>query len=216
VKEKARALEPVTIPRGQAPDFMTTSTATGPAAPTAPLPDGPAWDEAFLRVESYLRAHHAESRVLLNRVTAEIIDEARKQERRFPADEPVGLAMRVAHDWIAAWLERAGHLSDRSEARVRTRARLALAVTGLSGRWAGRVFSAEPVPPEFAAALASATLHPGPELSLSNMPTAPWEFGFDDTAPADPRDAGGWSPVRGAGWSVGLIGVFIMVWVQTR
>jgi len=195
---------------------MTTTAAIHPTTATARLPNGPGWDEGFLRVESYLRAHHTESRVLLNRLTSEIIDAAWKQAPQFPGEEPVELAMRVAHERIGAWLEGAGHPGDWSEVRVRTRGRLALAVTGLSGRWAGQLFSTHPVAPEFATELAAATLHPGPELSLSNMPTAPLEFGFDDAAATDLRKTGGWSLVRGAGWSVGLIGLFGLVWAQTH
>lgn len=58
------------------PNSMATNEPTGDfQTPNA----GPAWDEAFLRVEGYLRAYGLESHVLLNQITAEIIQEARRR-----------------------------------------------------------------------------------------------------------------------------------------
>jgi len=189
---------------------MNLSSPTSP-----PVNDGRKWDEAFLRTESYLRAYHLESRELLNQLTAEIILEAKRQGKELPAADPVSLAMHITHERIGAWFARAGNGGDWSDVHVRIRARFALALTGLSGKWADQVFSANPVLPELAALLASATLQPGPSLMLSNMPTAPLEFGFEDGAMISSRK-GVWLLVRTAGWSIGLVGVFGLVWVQTR
>src|SRR5579863_8664 len=80
-----------------------TMEATIPIEP--PCAADPAWDEAFLRVQSYLRAHGLESPVLLNQATAGIIREAR--ENPGPAGtEPVARAMEAAHARIGAWFAR--------------------------------------------------------------------------------------------------------------
>jgi hypothetical protein len=55
-----------------------------------------------------------------------------------------------------------------------------LVIANLTGRWSNHFFSAESVPPELSAAMASFQFQPGPELRYSNMPPAPLEFGFDE------------------------------------
>jgi hypothetical protein len=146
----------------------------------ASSPANPAWDEAFLRVESYLRAYHLESRVLLNQLATEIIDEARAGEPHSPLEPPVTRAMRVTRARIEAWCARAGSDFDEPSERNRAHGRLALVIANLTGRWSNHFFSAEAVPPELSAAMGSFRFQPGPELRYSNMPPAPLEFGFDE------------------------------------
>jgi hypothetical protein len=169
-----------------------------------------AWDEAFSRVESYLRAHHLESRVLLNQVVTEIIAEAQAHAFSHPADEPVACAMQVTHARIGAWFARAGSESDWASERDRVHGRLALVIANLPGRWANHFLSTESVPPELAAAMASVQFQPGPELRFSNMPTAPLEFGLVETDQPHAVKQGLWVLMRAASvWLVaaGCIGV---------
>jgi len=187
------------------------------AAPTAETaawsPADPAWDDAFLRVQSYLRAHGLESPQLLNHLTAEIIQEAREAGS---GEDPMGAAMRITHARIGAWFARSGVALDWSDERIRTQGRLALIVANLPGRWPHQFLSAGPVPPELAAALTSYRLLAGPELSLSGMSAAPLEFGLIE--PDDPR-----LPVRrfwvasraAVSWLV-IVGFFGVAWAASH
>ena len=173
-------------------------------------PTDQAWDEALSRVEGYLRAHHLESRWLLTQLAATIIAEARAGAPRRAAEEPVAIAMRVTHARIGAWLARAGDESGWAHERDRAHGRLALVIANLPGRWSDYFLSAEPVPRELAAAMASFQFQPGPELRFSNMPPAPLEFGFDEAGDPQAGRHGAWLLVRAASsWLivVGLIGV---------
>ncbi|MEO6993281.1 MAG: hypothetical protein ABI273_06610 [Lacunisphaera sp.] len=184
------------------------------AAPATPA--GPAWDEAFLRVESYLRAHHLESRVRLNQITTEIIRDAFQQSRTNPGEAPVAVAMRCTQARIGAWFSRAGYKGDWSDERVRARGRLALVLKDLPGNTTSHFLSNDPVPPELPGLLAAGVLLPGPELQLINMPPAPLEFGFD--APSNPSTAqkSGWSSVReAAGW-IALVGIYGAAWAASH
>jgi hypothetical protein len=174
------------------------------------------WDEAFLRVESYLRAHHLESRVLLNQLATEIIRAARDQSLGNPAEEPVVVAMRTTHERIGAWFARAGKVGHWSNERVRAHARLALLLANLPARWANQFLSAQPVPRELAEALSSATLQPGPELRFSNMPPAPLEFGFEATGDPNSHKGGGWLLVRAAGVWLSIVGLFGVAWAASH
>lgn len=181
-----------------------------------PVRPDPAWDEAFLRVESYLRAHHLESRVLLNQLATDIIQGARGRTLANPGEEPVAAAMHVAHTRIGAWFARAGNAGDWSDARVRVRGRLALVLADLPGRWADCFLAVEPVPPDLATALDSGVLQPGPVLRFSNMPPAPLEFGFNDPDVSSAHPQGGWLMLREASAWLAIVGLFGVAWAASH
>ena len=186
---------------------ISESAATGPSGGV-----GPAWDEAFLRVESYLRAHHVESRVQLNALTTDIVREARARA----GDAPVVAAMGVAHARIGAWFAAAGMTGDWTDGRVQARARLAWVLAeGAVGR-PGGFLAAGPAPPDLVVALAEAVLQPGPELRFSNMAAEPLEFGFDDPEDRNAPKRSRWLALRAAaGWLL-ITGFFGVVWAASH
>ena len=148
------------------------------AAPPEPL--GPAWDEAFLRVESYLRAHQIESRLVLNRLAVEIIRAARTVADT-PAGaglDPVALTMREAERRTAAWFARVlGDAADPEDERLGTRGRIALVLADVPARWPQHFLAATPPPPELIEAMRAAYIEAGPELELTRMVPRPLDFG---------------------------------------
>jgi hypothetical protein len=188
-----------------------------PPVPTATAGQAdPAWEEAFLRVENYLRAHHLASRVLLNHLTTEIIGEARRRVASDPASPPVAAALQVTHARIGAWFARTGHTGNWSNERVRAGARLALVLADVPGRWAQSFLSAAPVPPELARALASGVLESGPEMHASKMSAAPLEFGFDDQDDPHLHRPGGWRHLRDAAAWLAIVGLFGVAWAAAH
>ena len=175
-----------------------------------------AWDEAFLRVESYLRAHHLESRVRLNQLVTDIIHEARGRVGVFPDESPVAAAMSVTHARIGAWFARVGDVRDWGDQRVRVRARLALVLANLPATRMGGFLSDEAVSPALTAALAPGLLQPGPQVRFSNMAAAPLEFGFDDPDNPNTPKRSIWLTVRAAaGWLI-ITGFFGVAWAASH
>jgi len=187
-------------------------------AQPAPTPSEAAfaWDEAFLRVESYLRAHHIESRVLLNELATDIIREAHTQVFAHPGEEPVVVALQVTHARIGAWFARAGNPGDWSNERVREGGRLALVLANLPERWVNCFLSAEPVPPELAAALGTVVFQPGPDLHFCNMSAEPLEFGFDDQSGSNSFRNGGWSSMRAAVTWLLILSIYGSAWAASH
>lgn len=140
------------------------------------LPVHADWDEAFLRVESYLRAHQIESRVLLNRLTTEILAAARLLAGEQPDEAPVTLAMRIAQARIGEWLVQALGHGDWADERFRARGRLALLLAEIPRECPERFLAIDELPAETKARLSDARLVPGPDLRLASMPSAPLEF----------------------------------------
>ncbi len=174
------------------------------------------WDEAFLRVESYLLAHHLKSRVQLNGLVTGIIAEARVEWATNPRKEPVAVAMRVTHARVGAWFAAAGMAGPGGEERVGSQRRLALLLADVPRRWAGVFLSPEPVPQDLTTALASVSLQSGPEISFTNMPPAPLEFGFDDTPEPDFHPKPGYALLREAASWLLLIGIYGVAWAAAH
>jgi hypothetical protein len=153
-----------------------------PAAPAPALPVDADWDEAFLRVESYLRAHHIESRVLLSRLTTEILTAARSLAGQLPGEAPVTIAMRVAHARIGDWLQTALGEGDWADERFRARGRLALLLSEIPHQAPERFLAPEPLAPPLRDRLQVAGLAPAPGMLPTGMPPAPLEFPLAEIA----------------------------------
>jgi hypothetical protein len=192
---------------------MATNESTGEFQ----TPDaGPAWDEAFLRVEGYLRAYGLESHVLLNQITAAIIQEARRRIEGGEAGNPLSVAMEITQSRIGAWLSRSGQEIDWTNERTRAQGRLALIVADLPGRWPNQFLSTEPFPEDLAAALASFRILPAPGMRLSNMAPEPLEFGILE--PGDPRlkTRRIWVPMRAVVPWLLIFGFFGVAWASSH
>ncbi len=153
---------------------------TAPSRTVPAGPEGPDWDEAFLRVESYLRAHQIESRLVLNRLAEEIVLAAHAGLTANPAAsaDPVASAMREAsrrtERWFASVL---GDAVDPDDERLGTRGRIALVMADVPARWPQHFLAETPPPPELVEAMRAAYLEAGPELELSRMVPRPFDFG---------------------------------------
>ena len=192
-----------------------------PAEPVAPpreltAPD-PAWDEAYLRVESYLRAHQIDSRILLNDLSADIIREARQRRQQTPDAEPVEVALRVANERMAAWFDNILGDETPSGERIGVRGRLALAMTDVPGRWPHYFLRPNPPPPEMVQAMRAAYIEAGPELQFSNMAPRPIDLGpIANVAGETWRTFQRWPVLRAiVGWLI-ILGLLATSWVMTR
>ena len=201
-------------------DQLVPSVLSAEPFPSAAEAVGPAWDEAFLRVESYLRAHQIESRLVLNRLAVEIIRAARAgadtPEGR--TLDPVALAMREAERRTAAWFARVlGDAADPDDERLGTRGRIALVMADVPARWPQHFLAATPPPPELVEAMRAAYLEAGPELELTRMVPRPLDFGpIANVADEAWKTFARWPILRAVfGWAlfIGLLGV---VWWATH
>ncbi len=183
----------------------------------------PAWDEAFSRVESYLRAHQIESRLVLNRLTVEIIRAARRAAESSAGPsaaprDPVALAMREAERRTTAWFALVlGDAADPDDERLGTRGRIALVMADVPARWPRDFFAETPPPPELVAAMRAAYLEAGPELELSRMVPRPLDFGpIANVADEAWKTFARWPVLRAVlGWLF-FLGLLAAAWFSTR
>ncbi len=172
------------------------------------------WEEAFLRIESYLRAHHLESRLRLNELATALVRAAREQSRTRPGEAPVTTAMRVARERIGRWFAEAGVEGEWSDERVRVRGRLAwLHASAQAG--SADAFLAAP-PPAIGAALDRGPLRAGPELRFTTMPAAPLEFGFEQPPDRSARRASRADALRAATLWLVIAAVYGVAWTASH
>ena len=199
---------------------MSQQTAASSVPSAATEPSGPAWDEAFLRVESYLRAHQIESRLVLNRLVVEII-RAAKAVADTPASaaiDPVSLAMREAERRTTEWFARVlGDAADPDDERLGTRGRIALVMADVPARWPQHFLAATPPPTELVEAMRAAYLEAGPELELTRMVPRPLDFGpIANVADEAWKTFTRWPILRAVlGWLI-FIGLLAVIWFETH
>jgi hypothetical protein len=174
------------------------------------------WDNAFMRVESYLRAHHIESRSLLTRLTTEILTEARALVPMAAGESPLETSMRVAQTRIGNWLQRSVGDGTWSDERFRARGRLALLMSGVPERCPEYFLADEPLPATEAQRMKGAQLQAGPELRPVGMPPATVEFGFGDIAEEKWITFSRSTFVRAAASWAFFIGFLAVAWAATR
>lgn len=197
------------------------SRQTASSVPPAVIePSGPAWDEAFLRVESYLRAHQIESRLVLNRLAIEIVRAAKSAAEARPAEtpDPVSLAMREAERRTTEWFARVlGDAADPDDERLGTRGRIALVMADVPARWPQHFLAATPPPAELVESMRAAYLEAGPELELTRMVPRPLDFGpIANVADEAWKTFTRWPILRAVlGWLM-FIGLLAVIWFETH
>lgn len=206
-------------------------TASLPPLPVIPDTPDHAWDEAFSRVESYLRAHQIDSRLVLNRLAFEIISTARTAAARAGASananvgadaisnsDAVSLAMREAERRTMAWFRDVlGDAVDPEDERLGTRGRIALVLADVPARWPGHFLSATRPPAELVEAMRAAYIEAGPELELTRMVPRPMDFGpIANVADEAWKTFARWPLLRAIiGWLL-FIGLLAALWWATH
>ena len=173
------------------------------------------WDEAFVRVESYLHAHQIESRLVLSQLASSIIDEARGLAVEQPDEPPVRLAMEVVHRRMGEWFGKTLEEGNWTEEQFRARGRLALVMTNMSNSWADGFLSNDRISPQLVERLKDSTLQAGPEMRLSKMPPAPLEFAFGDGEDS-PESVSRWSAFPALLITALVAGAVGAAWATTR
>ena len=183
---------------------------------------GPAWDEAFLRVESYLRAHQIESRLVLNRLTMEIVRSAvRAAEVDTVAGgnlDPVAYAMHEAERRTTSWFQKVlGDAADPEDERLGTRGRIALVMADVPARWPQHFLAETRPPTELIEAMRAAYIEAGPEMELTRMVPRPLDFGpIANVADEAWKTFARWPILRAVlGWIL-FLGLLALIWRVTH
>ena len=189
-----------------------------PPLPVASGASDHAWDEAFSRVESYLRAHQIESRIVLNRLAFDIVSTARAKADSDGQADAVSLAMGEAERRATAWFrEVLGDAVDPDDERLGTRGRIALVLADVPARWPRQFLGDAPPSAELVEAMRAAYIEAGPEMEISRMVPRPMDFGpIANVADEAWKTFARWPLLRAVfGWLV-FIGLLAALWWATH
>lgn len=144
--------------------------------PTTVIPFASDWDEAYARVESYLRAHQIRNRILLSRLVNDIVGRAVERARESGAN-PVTSAMELADQTMADWFDRVLGGEGGAHKRLSIKGRLALTMAEVPEQWPEHFLGPDPLPEEMAVSMRDCYLEAGPGFQFSNMVPRPIDLG---------------------------------------
>ncbi len=135
------------------------------------------WNEAYVRVEDYLRAHRIHNRLHQSRLILRILERAARRHETHPGVSPTTLAAEEAAALMDAWFGDILRDQDLSADRVAVAGRVALLLTDGPQKNPYAFLSAEQVEPEFARAMRQCSIEAGPDLAVSSMVPRPIDLG---------------------------------------
>lgn len=142
---------------------------TGPVHDSAGVEE---WNEAYVTVESYLRALGLRNQLLLGRLVVQVIGRAEDRVRADPSLRPSSAAMeeiiRLAADWFSTVAD-----VKLPENRLAARGRLALLLADLPGKYQDCFLADPPLPAEVVRALRESYRSEGPKLQRRAMVPRP-------------------------------------------
>lgn len=179
-------MNPVPAPAARVELAMVFRPATGSMAD---------WNEAYVRVEDYLRAHRIHNRLHQSRLILRILQQSAVRHAADPALSPTRLAAeeteRQIDEWFAAMLDDRGAAGDRRTIE----GRVALLLADGPTRWPYAFLESAQIPDEFRAALRAGVLRGGPDLKISSMVPRPIDLGPIPEAAGDTIERIGRWPV---------------------
>ena len=127
------------------------------------------WNDAYVRVEDYLRAHRVHNRLHQSRLIERVLNAAARRHAQAPALDPSTLAIeetdRLMDEWFGELLGEKGLPHD----RIAAEGRVAMLLSEGMQRWPYAFLEEQSIPAEFTAAMKQSSIKAGPDLAVSSM-----------------------------------------------
>ena len=137
-----------------------------------------AWNEAYVRVENYLRAHRIHNRLHSSRLIQKILERAARRHAENPLLDPTTLAAEETETmmdlWFADVLDARGHPHE----RIAVDGRVALLLSDGPEKWPYAFLDEERIPDDFARAMRQGVIAAGPDMAVSSMVPRPIDLGL--------------------------------------
>jgi hypothetical protein len=177
-----------------------------------------AWDDAFEKVENYLRAHRFQSKVLLAEVVPEILARAHERYEVDKSLDPVRLASEEADHKLESWFEELMYEDVDATVAIGARGRLALLLMDAPRRWPQYMLRPRPeLPDEFVEEFRRSYLNAGPEMDLTHMVPQQIDLGpITQMAESTITQLAKWPWVRSLLLWGGIVALFVYLFLLTR
>jgi hypothetical protein len=135
------------------------------------------WNNAYVRVEDYLRAHRIHNRLHSNRLIVMILERAAIRHAVTPALDPTTLAAEETEAMMDRWFAEILEERDQPHERIAVDGRVALLLCDGPQRWPYAFLEEQRVPDDFVQAMRTGALTAGPDMSVSSMVPRPIDLG---------------------------------------
>ncbi len=128
-----------------------------------------AWNEAYVRVEDYLRAHRLHNRLHQSRLIQLVLAKAARRHEQDPAAVPATLAAQEMDALMDRWFEQVLGPTALPKDRVAIAGRVALLLSEGAERWPYSFGDLNHIPEDFATAMRRSSVVAGPNMNVSSM-----------------------------------------------
>lgn len=175
------------------------------------------WNEAYGRVEDYLRAHRIHNRLHRSRLIEAILERAVLRHELDPAQNPTTLAAQETERAMQAWFGDVLGESAQASDRLAVQARAAMLLADVPTKWPYAFLDTESAPAELRSAVARSTIQAGPDMAVSSMVPREIDLGAFPEVAGDTLDAfERWPLFRWAATWLVIAGVLGLLFFLTR
>jgi hypothetical protein len=135
------------------------------------------WNQAYVRVEDYLRAHRIHNRLHSSRLISKILERAAVRHAADPALDPTTLAAEETELLMDRWFAEILDERDQPHERIAVDGRVALLLCDGPQRWPYAFLEEKQVPEDFVQAMRAGALAAGPDMAVSSMVPRPIDLG---------------------------------------
>lgn len=157
---------------------MNETGITGPAVAFQPATGTmAAWNDAYVRVEDYLRAHRIHNRLHSSRLILMILERAARRHAENPKLDPTALAAEEIEAEMDRWFAVVLDERDQPHERIAIEGRVALLLCDGPQKWPYAFLDEKKIPEDFAQAMRAGALAAGPNMAVSSMVPRPIDLG---------------------------------------
>jgi hypothetical protein len=135
------------------------------------------WNNAYVRVEDYLRAHRIQNRLHSSRLVIKILERAAVRHAANPALDPTTLAAEETEAMMDRWFAEVLDERDQPHERIAVDGRVALLLCDGPQKWPYAFLEEQRVPEDFVRAMRAGALTAGPDMAVSSMVPRPIDLG---------------------------------------
>ena len=128
-----------------------------------------AWNNAYVRVEDYLRAHRIQNRLHSSRLILKILEQAAVRHAADPTLDPTTIAAEETEAMMDRWFAEILDERDQPHERIAVDGRVALLLCDGPQKWPYAFLETQQVPTEFVQSMRAGALAAGPYMALSSM-----------------------------------------------
>lgn len=136
-----------------------------------------AWNNAYVRVEDYLRAHRIHNRLHSSRLILRILERAAMRHAANPSLDPTMLAAEETEAMMDRWFAEILDERDQPHERIAVDGRVALLLCDGPQKWPYAFLEDRQVPEDFVQAMRAGALAAGPDMAVSSMVPRPIDLG---------------------------------------